>query len=197
MKRAVGAILLLAAACATTPGGTPLPMGGPAPSSVELATTYRAEGEIYAAIGRRSGVTNSYGRFRVVGPETSLSMNQQGRWGGTMGGQPVLLDVSAGRIQGAGVELTVRRDGEALLVSGLWRNARLDLSFRGDHISGTPGAGCSLDLRPAGGTTWRGVFVCPASEVAAFELEGAASEVPEVAMPQWLLAFLGVFPEGP
>jgi hypothetical protein len=196
-RAASAAFLLVACACATTPGGAPLPMGGEAPTSVDLAMTYQREGEIHAAIGRRAGVSNSYGRYRVVGPATSLSVNQQGRWGGTLAGQPLLLDASAGRIQGAGVDLTVRRAGPALSVSGLWRNARLDLTFQKDQISGTPGAGCSIDLRPADGTAWRGFLYCPAPEVAVFQLEGAAGELPDVAMPQWLLAFLGVLPEGP
>ena len=38
-----------------------------------------------------------------------------------------------------------------LLVARLWRNARMDLDFRKEHIGGTPGAGCSIDLRPSEG----------------------------------------------
>jgi hypothetical protein len=190
-------LLLLASACASAPRGTPLTMGGAPPSSLDLAGEYRREGEIHAAIGRGAGVTNSYGRYRVVGPDTSFSVNAQGRWGGTIARQAVLLDVAPGRITGAGVDLDVRRDGEALVVTGLWRNARLDMTFKADHIGGTPGAGCSLDLRPAGATTWRGFLGCPSMEAAVFQLEGAAADVPDVAMPQWLFAFLAALPEGP
>lgn len=197
MSRFPALVLILSTACATAPRGVPLAMNGPAPTSVDLAGTYRPEGEVFAAYGRGVGVTNSYGRYRVVGPNTSLSRNPEGRWGGTLGGQSVLLDVGDGRIRGAGVELTVRRDGDEILVSGLWRNARMDLAFREDHIGGTPGAGCSLDLRPSEGSAWRGMLACPNPDVAVVRFDGAAAELPGVAMPQWLFAFLGTLPEAP
>jgi hypothetical protein len=190
-------VLIVATACASAPRGVPVAMGGPSPTSVDLTGTYRPEGEIFAAYGLGVGVTNSYGRYRVVGPNTSLSRNLEGRWGGTLAGQPVLLEVGDGRIRGAGVELTVRRDGDAILVSGLWRNARMDLDFRLAHVGGTPGAGCSLDLRPSEGNTWRGFLACPNSDPAVVRFDGAAAEFPDVAMPQWLFAFLGALPEGP
>lgn len=190
-------VLLLATACAGAPRGVPLPMAAPPPTSVDLGGTYRPEGEVSCSIGRSAGVTNSYGRYRVVGPTTSLARNLEGKWGGTIAGEPVLLEVRDGTIRGAGVELTVRRDGDALLVAGLWRNARLDLAFRKDHIGGTPGAGCSLDLRPSEGTVWRGFLACPNPDAAFLRLDGAAMEIPDLAMPQWLFAFLGALPEGP
>ncbi len=196
MPRFPALALLLVVACASAPRGVPLAMGGPAPTSIDLAGTYRAEGEIFASYGRGVGVTNSYGRHRVVGPNTSLSRNLEGRWGGMLGGNSVLLDVGDGRIQGAGVELTVRRDGDVLLVAGLWRNARMDLAFRVDGVGGTPGAGCSLDLRPSEGNTWRGFLACPNPDTALVRFDGAAAEFPDVAMPQWLFAFLGALPEG-
>lgn len=197
MTRSAAPVLaLLVTACASAPRGVPLPMGGPPPSSLELAGEYRREGEIHASIGRSSGVTNSYGRIRVVGPDTTLSLNKEGRWGGTLAGQPALLTVAPGRITGAGVDLEVRRDGKELLVTGLWRSARIDMTFAADHVGGTPGAGCSLDLRPVGSVTWRGFLGCPALEAATFELDGTAGDLPDVTMPQWLLAFLGVLPEG-
>ena len=142
-------------------------------------------------------MTNSYGRNRVAGPTTSLSRNLEGKSGGTLSGQPMLLEVGDGFIRGAGVELTVRRDGDALLVAGLWRNARMELAFRKDQVGGTPGAGCSLDLRPSEGTAWRGLLACPTPEAAILRLDGSAMDVPEVSMPQWLFAFLGALPEGP
>jgi hypothetical protein len=168
-------------------------MDAPPPTGVEAASAYRPEGQVHAAYGRGAGVTNSFDRNRVVGPATSLARNAEGRWGGTIGGQAVLLDAGAGRIQGAGVELSVRRDGGALLVSGLWHGARLDLEFRKDLITGTPGGGCSIELRPAQGGTWRGLYACPNPDVAVLELEGAAADVPEVPLPAWLFAFLGTF----
>jgi hypothetical protein len=189
--------LLLVAACAGAPRGVPLPMAAPLPTSVDLGGAYRPEGEVFCSVGRGAGVTNSYGRYRVAGPTTSLSRSLEGKWGGTISGQPVLLEVGDGFVRGAGVELTVRRDGDALLVSGLWRNARMDLAFRTDHIGGTPGAGCSLDLRPSEGTTWRGFLACPNPDATILRLDGAAMDVPDVAMPQWLFAFLGALPEGP
>jgi hypothetical protein len=197
VHRALASALILLAACATAPRGVPLAMGGSPPTSVDLSGEYRPDGEIHATVGRGVGVENSYGRYRVVGPRTSLSVNQQGRWGGTLAGETVLLDVSDGRIRGAGVDLSVRRDGGALRVSGLWRNARLDMTFESDHIRGTPGGGCSLDLRPAGSITWRGFLACPTQDLAVFQLDGAAGDLPDVAMPQWLFAFLGALPEGP
>jgi hypothetical protein len=109
----------------------------------------------------------------------------------------MLLEVGDGFIRGAGVELTVRRDGDALLVSGLWRNARMELDFQKDHIGGTPGAGCSLDLRLSEGGSWRGFLACPTPDTAILRLDGSAMDVPDVTLPPWLFAFLGALPEGP
>ncbi len=197
MPRLLPVLFLALSACASAPRGPPVAMDDRAPTSVEVASAYRADGEVYTAFGRAAGVTDSYGKNRVIGPNTSLSRNNEGRWAGTLGGQTVLLEVSAGRIRGAGVELTVVKAAEGFAVSGLWRNARLDLTFDKELISGTPGGGCSLELRPAAGNTWRGLFACPAADVAVLQLDGAALDYPEVALPQWLFAFLGTLPEGP
>jgi hypothetical protein len=197
MPRTLVPALLLVAACAAAPRGVPVRMASAPPTSVELSGAYRPAGEVFVGLPRSAGVTNSYGPYRVVGPATSLSRTSEGRWGGTIAGQSVLLEVLDGRIRGAGIDLTVRRDGDALLVSGLWRNARLDLELRPTHIGGTPGGGCSLDLRLAEGATWRGFLACPNPDAVTVRLDGEAMEVPDVAMPQWLFAFLGAFPEGP
>ena len=197
MLRPLLPLVLLLAACASAPRGVPVPMASPAPTAGELAGPYQPAGEIHVSVGRSAGVSNSYGRYRVVGPQTSISRNREGRWGGTLAGQTTLLDVEDGRIRGAGVELTVQRDGETIRISGLWRNARLDLSLQKDHVTGTPGGGCSIDLTPAEGTVWRGFLACPTPDVAVVRLEGAAQELPDVALPQWLFAFLGALPEGP
>ena len=197
MPRIPALALVLAAACAGAPRGVPLPMATPPPTATDLGGAYRPEGEIFLSVGRGAGVANSYGLDRVAGPSTSLSRNREGKWGGTLGGQSVLLEVGDGFVRGSGVELTVRRDGDALLVSGLWRHARVDLAFQKDHIGGTPGAGCSLDLRPSEGGSWRGFLACPTPDTAILRLDGAAMDVPDVTMPPWLLAFLGALPEGP
>jgi hypothetical protein len=198
MHLVVAATVLALAGCATAaPRGTPVAMDASPPLAMEASSAYVPDGEVFASFGRSAGTTNSYGRYRVVGPATSLAVTSQGRWGGTIGGQPALLEARAGRISGAGVELQVTREGEALLVSGLWRGARIQLSFTKEKIQGTPGGGCSLDLRPGDGTSWRGFLACPTPDVAVIRLDGAAMEVPDVAMPQWLFAFLGTLPEGP
>ncbi|MEI7705878.1 MAG: hypothetical protein WCK73_14920 [Deltaproteobacteria bacterium] len=189
--------LLLLAACASAPRGAPLAMDASPPTAAALRMSYRSDGAIYLAVGRAAGITNSYGANQVVGPNTSLARNSQGRWAGTLGGQTTMLEVSSGRIQGAGVDLTVLRQGEELLVSGLWRNARLELRFQKDQVTGTPGAGCSIDLNLVEGKGWRGFLACPNPDAASMELEGAANDIPDAAMPQWLFAFLGAFPEGP
>jgi hypothetical protein len=190
--------LAVLAACASAPRGVPVQMASPLPTSLDLAAAYRPEGQVYAAFGRGAGVTVSYGANGVVGPGTSIQRNREGKWGGTIAGNPVLLEAGDGTLRGAGIDLTVRRDGDALLVSGLWRNTRLDLSFRASRIQGTPGAGCSLDLRPPDdGPIWRGMLACPAMDVASMQLDGAAMELPDVALPQFLLAFLATLPETP
>ena len=200
MHRSLPAALCAAlalSACATAPRGTPVAMGATPPTAMELAATFRPEGEIYGQYGRAAGITNAYGRYRVVGPTTSLSYTSQGLWGGRIGGDDVLLEAKDGRISGAGVDLRVTREGGSLLVSGLWRRARLDLTFTDVRIEGTIGGGCSIDLHPGPGTSWRGLFGCPNPEQAMIALEGAAMEVPDVPLPQWLFAFLGTLPEGP
>jgi hypothetical protein len=75
-------------------------------------------------------------------------------------------------------------------VQGLWRQERLDLTFSADGIRGTPGAGCSLELRPGDGLRWNGFLGCPGTDLLVMELRGAAGTLPDVALPQWLLAFL-------
>jgi len=197
MKRFLPAVLCILAGCATSQRGSPVAMGATPPTAMELAATYRPDGEIFGLFGRGAGVSNSYGRYRVVGPTTSLGYTSQGRWGGRIGGDDVLLEAKDGRISGAGVDLFVTREGGAILVSGLWRRVRLDLTFTSDRIQGTPGAGCAIDLHPSSGTSWRGLYGCPNLEPATISLDGAAMEVPDVAMPQWLFAFLGTLPEGP
>ncbi len=184
-------------ACASAPRGVPVAMDSSPPSALDMAGRFQAEGEIYAAYGRTPGVTNAYSRYRVVGPRTSLAYSKDGKWGGTVSGREVLLTASAGRIRGAGVDLEVTRDGEELVVQGLWQGQRIDLTVRDDAIRGTPGLGCSLSLRPSESTWWRGFLACPAQDMAAVRLDGAAGEVPNVPMPQWLFAFLGTLPEGP
>ena len=197
MSRPLTVLLLAFAGCATASRGTPLAMDSTPPAAIDSGSAYRPEGEVFVTVGRGAGVTNSYGRYRVVGPSTSLSLTPQGRWGGTIGGQNVLLEAKDGRIGGAGVELQIRRDGDFLLVSGLWRGGRLDLTFTKDRIQGTIGGGCSMDLHPGEGTSWRGLYACPNPDAATIRLEGEAMELPGVAMPQWLFAFLGALPEGP
>jgi hypothetical protein len=198
MIRFLPAVLLCAlAACASAPRGSPVAMDASRPTAMDLSSTYRAEGEIFGAFGRAPGVTNSYGRYRVVGPSTNLSYTAEGRWGGSIAGEDVLLEAKDGRITGVGIDLRLTREGDHLLVSGLWRRARLDLTFTNERIQGTVGGVCSLDLHPASGTSWRGLFGCPSPDPATIALDGAAMEVPDVALPQWLFAFLGLLPGNP
>ncbi len=195
MNRLAPVLLLALAACASAPRGTPVYMSSTPPTPGELDTRYVATGEIFSAYGRDVGLTNSYGTYQVVGPRTSLSYTREGKWGGTLAGEPLLVSVSSGRITGADVNLEVRRDGEEIRVTGLWHGTRLDLGFRPDGITGNPGRNCSLSLRPAEGTWWRGFLGCPNLDTATIRLERAASELPDVAMPQWLFAFLAGLPE--
>jgi hypothetical protein len=75
-------------------------------------------------------------------------------------------------------------------VQGLWRQARVDLAFSAEAVNGTPGGGCSLELKPVEAARWSGFLACPGTEVLAMELRGAAGSLPDVTLPQWLLAFL-------
>ncbi len=180
----------LALACASAPRGVPVAMDPTPPSALEAAGAFHPEGEVYLAAARSAGTTTAYGRWRVVGPTASLSVNSQGQWGGTLKGEPLLVTARDGRISGAGVDLDVRRDGRVVRVQGLFRQQRIDLSLSDDAVSGTAGGGCSLELKPAEGMRWTGILGCPATEVLAMELRGAAGSLPDVPQPQWLLAFL-------
>jgi hypothetical protein len=160
------------------------------PSALEAAGAFRPEGEVHLAAARSAGTTTAYGRWRVVGPTASLSLNAEGQWGGTLKGEPLLVAARDGRIIGAGVDLDVRREGRVVRVQGLFRQQRVDLSLSEDAVSGTPGGGCSLELKPGEGMRWTGILGCPATEVLAMELRGAAGSLPDVPLPQWLLAFL-------
>jgi hypothetical protein len=180
----------LALACASAPRGVPVAMDPTPPSALEAAAAFHPEGEVYLAAARTAGTTTAYGRWRVVGPTASLSVNAQGQWGGMLKGDPLLVTARDGRISGAGVDLDVRRDGRVVRVQGLFRQQRIDLSLSDDAVSGTPGGGCSLELKPAEGMRWTGILGCPATETLAMELRGAAGSLPDVPQPQWLLAFL-------
>lgn len=197
MNRLAPALLLALAACASAPRGTPLYMDSTPPTRGQLDTRYESTGEIFSSYGRDVGLSTTYGRYQVVGPQTGLSFTLEGKWGGTLGGQPFLVQATPGRITGGDVNLEVRRDGEEIRVSGFWRGSRLDLGIRPDGITGKLGRSCSLTLRPAEGTWWRGFLGCPNLDPASIRLERAASELPDVAMPQWLFAFLAGIPELP
>jgi hypothetical protein len=188
LPAALAATLL--AACATGPRGVPVAMDATPPSALEAGTPFRPEGEIFLAPARTAGTTTAYGRWRVVGPNASLSVNAQGQWGGTLKEEPLLLTARDGRITGAGVELDAWREGSSIRVRGLWRKERLDLTFSPDGIRGTPGAGCSLDLQPGEGLRWNGFLGCPGPDLLVMELRGTAGSLPDVPLPQWLLAFL-------
>ena len=191
MRRPALIAAALLAACAT-PKVTPLPM----PSA-------EGSGEISFVPTGSAGTSAAFDQTRVFGPMVNMEASAEGVWGGDLRGQSVVLDVSEGRLRGAGLEMAVEREGDALRLGGLVRSRRVSLRLSPKFLTGTvDGGACSFDMRLASPGVYRGSVSCSPRRsqrlssvpTATLRLAGDAARVESPVLPQFVLALLAVLP---
>jgi hypothetical protein len=181
-----GAIaVLLLAACATTPSGTPVKMtelAAPPPSGAP----FEPMGELLFSGGRSA----AYSLYRVVGPKVNLTYTSDGKWAGTLDGRDVWLTAAPGRLTGSGVDLHIFSEGDQVTVRGSWFQRKVWLNVSPKVLNGHAG-GPSYDFTRTAPNLWSGNT---AGGVAGLEARGDAQKFPDVPMPQFALALLAALP---
>jgi hypothetical protein len=158
----------------------PAPKAAPAPQATEA--DYVPTGEV------RIRLSASYDARRVRGPNTNLTLTSDGRWGGTIAGRSVRLQVTPERISGGGVTLTVTRAADRLSVQGTSAGARVRIIATPTSIDAQVGERSFNATRDANGA-WRQANM--AGGVTNFRFTGSAAEPLTAPMPQWVLAVIG------
>ncbi len=184
------ATALALAACATTPPGVPVAMTPPGPLPAEVPPFHR-DGEIQFTPLGSVGNSAAWNARSVRGPTVNLTLTDQGLWGGTIRGQAVLLRAVDGRVTGDGVNLLVGKEGDVVVVEGLWLGNRTSVAAAADHVSASLfGGNCSLEIAPAPDGFWRGFAGCNGRiRYVWAQMKGVAAD-PTREMPQWFFAFL-------
>jgi len=195
-RGAVVSIVMAACACATS--GTPAPMNGAGGGAGAQAT-----GELLFRATGAAAVGASFDASHVMGPRVNMAMAEGGAWAGDLDGRNVVLSVEPGHLSGAGVDLHVERQGDALAVRGLYGQHRVDISVTPKSIRGTSDGGrCSYDLTAreprrlagtVGCTTARGAMM-PQVATAELKIAGEGAQLSAPALPQFVLALLAVVP---
>jgi len=168
----------------------PVAPSGAAPAAAPAPTAPGPEAEPgYVPSGQvRLRQSASYDATRVRGPNVNLTLTADGRWGGTVAGRPVRLQVTPERITGAGVNLVVSRPAGTLSVEGTWAGARVVVTATKDSFRARLGdQRVDLTRNPDG--SWRQLSV--SGEVLPVRFQGSADQMPDVPMPQWILAVIG------
>jgi hypothetical protein len=169
MRRAALALMLALAA-------------GGSPARAEDAPPFVAEGEI---VYRGSA---AYDAGHVRGPRVNMTLSKDGTWGGNLLGKDVVLTVKPDRITGAGVNLAVSRTADLLTVEGLISGIRVKVKATRDELVARVGNGqLECTRRPDGYWALKG----GPDRVAAIRLKGTADRLPDVPLPQWILALVG------
>jgi hypothetical protein len=178
---------------AASPGAPPAPAAGTpgTPAAQEstrvftatssAAADYLPSGEIF------SRSTANYDASRVRGPHVNMSLEADGTWGGTLVREDVRLDATPKRISGAGVNLVVTRDRDSLAVEGTFRDKRVNLEVTSTTMEGRIGALSVDNVRRADGRWYRNDIP---TEVPSIRFTGTADAMPDVPMPQWILALM-------
>ena len=125
---------------------------------------------------------------RVRGPTVNMAITKDGRWGGSILQKDVMLKVTPDRISGAGVNLVVKRKDGKLTVEGLVNNVRVLLEATSGKFTGRVGTQQVESTREPG-SDW---YVNAGSgRQATIRFKGAAGQMPDVPMPQWVFAVIG------
>ena len=183
---------LALAACAGAPA-VPVPM----PTSAE------GDGEVIFLPLGSVGYGAAFDTHRVVGPNVNMAATPEGVWGGDLRGRNVVLEIGDGRLLGAAFDLAVEREGDAIRLSGLLGNRRVNLKVSPREIQGTLDGGvCSFDLSLESPGRYQGFLSCPAPRgeslpivtSASLRLVGEAARLDQPMLPQLALALLAVLP---
>jgi hypothetical protein len=177
---AVSALPSAAQAPAAAAPAAPAPKAAPAPAAAEA--DYVPAGEI------RIRLSASYDATRVRGPNTNLTLTSDGRWGGTISGTSVRLQVTPTRITGGGVTLNVTRDAGRLTVQGTAGGSRVRIIATNTSIDAQSGDRTFNATREAGGE-WRQAN--KTGGATNFRFTGSAADPLTAPMPQWVLAVIG------
>jgi hypothetical protein len=157
-------------------------------------------GVAFSAGGLGSSVT--YGPWRVRGEGIDLAYAGEGAWTGTWNGAAARFTASQGRLQGTGTELLIEQRDGTLSIRGTWAERTVDVTVGRGRLKGRmdPG-GCRLDLGPAGTGVLSGPVGCAGSNgkgatsaTGTLRLQGEAVLVPDVLLPQFVLALLSTLP---
>ena len=196
-RAAVAWIALALSGCAPTAAlMTPPPSVKPGPGQGDETTG----GIEFAAGGVGSSI--AYGPWRVKGEGIDLAYAGDGAWAGTWNGSAARFTASQGLLQGPGTAVRIdQRDG-ALALRGTWAGRPIDLTVSRTGLQGTTSQGaCSLDLRSTGTGNLTGSLGCPGGEgrpatsaTGRLRLLGEAVLVPDVLLPQFVLALLTALP---
>jgi hypothetical protein len=149
-------------------------------AAAEPEAPFNASGEI---VYRTSA---AYDATRVRGPNVNMSVTKDGHWGGNLLTKDVMLKVAPDRITGAGVNLVVKQDANALSVEGMISGIRVRLKATAKDFVGRVGnrqVECSRE--PDGYCYMSG------GRTASMRFKGTASQWPDVPMPQWVFAVIG------
>ena len=174
--RTVQMIIALAVAFGTLPSAALA--APPAPDA-----PFVAEGEVDLARG-----SASYDATRVRGPRVNMAVTKDGRWGGNLLSDDVMLEIKPDRISGAGVNLVVKRDPTTISVEGLISGIRVRVKATRDTLVARVGDRQVECTRSAEGY-WH--VTGGAANIAVIQLKGTANKLPDVPMPQWIFALIG------
>ncbi|HVP68357.1 MAG TPA: hypothetical protein VMT17_13970 [Anaeromyxobacteraceae bacterium] len=182
-----------------------------APSAVLMTpppTSSPPKGQPFQATGGVSfdaqgvGATVEYGPWGVTGPGVELVYAGGGQWAGHLDGTEVRISTTWGRIYGPGLDVLVNRSGRDLVIRGAWFGKAVDFTIGIDRLAGSPdGGACSLNFSAAGPGLLAGELGCGAAGGAkasvsrgSLRLAGEAAMIPDVLMPQFVLALLSALP---
>jgi hypothetical protein len=169
-----------APAAAAPAAAAPAPKAAPAPAA---EAGYVPTGEV------RIRLSASYDATRVRGPNTNLTVASDGRWGGTLAGKSVRLQVTPTRITGGGVTLTVASEPERLSVQGnAAGGVRVRIIATKTSIDAQVGKRTFNATRGADGN-WRQAN--QAAGATNFRFTGSAADPLTAPQPQWLFAVIG------
>lgn len=195
-RLALAIVAVLAPACAAMLPGTRVKVSEPT-AVVEDGGEFTSTGEVFYSIGG-TGWSAAFDGTAVRGPLINLVRQAPDRWAGDIAGQPFVFYVEAGHIRSIGMNLHVRREGNAIVVRGLVGERRVRFRVAPDAITGSTTSGrCALDLRRRPDGAYRGRKGCigglagPTAEV---RLEGAAANLDEPTFPQAALALVSILP---
>jgi hypothetical protein len=169
-----------APAAAAAPAAAPAAKAAAAPAAA--ADAFTPTGEV------RIRLSASFDATRVRGPNTNLSVRSDGRWGGTLAGQSVRLQVTPTRISGGGVTLTVAKEADKLTVQGNAAGGRVRIIATKTSIDAQVGKRTFNATRDADGN-WRQAN--QAAGATNFRFTGTAADPLAAPMPQWVFAVIG------